>query len=147
MDKKDRKLIHEIALAFGLKSFSKGSGRTRFTTLQKTSKTIQFDDEVFDRVRGKLIRRFYPRMDRKSRSGGTNTLGRSEGSGMSRADFSYRDGEVVGGAAPEIGSDNRGRAMLERMGWSTGNALGALDNKGILQPIVHVVRSSRAGLG
>lgn len=147
MDKRDRKVIHEIASSFGLKSLSKGSGRSRFTTLQKTSKTIDFDNDLFIRIRGRVERRFYPRMDRKSaptkgparRSGG--------GSGTVKADFGYKHGEVVGGTAPELAADNRGRAMLEKMGWTNGNALGSVNNKGILQPIAHVVRNSRAGLG
>ena len=38
--------------------------------------------------------------------------------------------------------------MLEKMGWSKGMVLGALGNeRGILQPIEHVVKNSRAGLG
>lgn len=60
---------------------------------------------------------------------------------------SYRDGEVVGHMAPELGIENKGRAMLEKMGWSTGTALGALNNKGIMQPVVHVVKTTKAGLG
>jgi hypothetical protein len=32
------------------------------------------------------------------------------------------------------------------MGWSKGMGLGALDNKGILQPITHTVKMSKAGL-
>ena len=65
--------------------------------------------------------------------------------GMAAA--SYRDGDVVGAAAPEIGVENKGRAMLEKMGWSSGTALGALNNKGILQPVAHIVKNSKAGLG
>lgn len=57
------------------------------------------------------------------------------------------EGDVVGASAPEIGVGNRGRAMLEKMGWSTGTALGASNNKGILQPVAHVVKNSRTGLG
>jgi hypothetical protein len=57
------------------------------------------------------------------------------------------DGDVVGASAPEIGVENRGRAMLEKMGWSTGTALGATNNKGILLPVAHVVKNSKAGLG
>jgi hypothetical protein len=60
---------------------------------------------------------------------------------------SYMDGDVVGGTAPEIGVENRGRAMLEKMGWSSGTALGAINNKGILLPVAHVVKNSRTGLG
>ena len=59
----------------------------------------------------------------------------------------YRDGEVVGATAPELGAENRGRAMLERMGWSSGTALGALDNKGLLLPLSHIVKKTRTGLG
>jgi len=59
----------------------------------------------------------------------------------------YMDGDVVGASAPEIGAENKGRAMLERMGWSRGTALGALNNKGILQPVKHVVKNTKAGLG
>lgn len=60
---------------------------------------------------------------------------------------SYRDGDVVGAAAPEIGHDNKGRAMLEKMGWRSGTALGSENNKGIMLPVPHIVKNSKAGLG
>ena len=60
---------------------------------------------------------------------------------------SYRDGEVVGAGAPELSAENRGRTMLEKMGWSSGTPLGALNNKGLLQPISHIVKNTRTGLG
>jgi len=59
----------------------------------------------------------------------------------------FRDGEIVGAAAPELGTENKGRQMLEKMGWSSGTALGALNNKGILQPVATVIKTSKAGLG
>jgi hypothetical protein len=31
-----------------------------------------------------------------------------------------KEGTIVGASAPEIGAGNKGRAMLERMGWSAG---------------------------
>jgi G-patch protein len=40
----------------------------------------------------------------------------------------------------------KAKAMMEKMGWSSGQALGT-SNKGIVEPIQHVVRYSRAGLG
>lgn len=145
MDKSERKVIHEIASVFGLKSLSKGSGKKRFPTLQKTSKTVDFDDEVFNRLRRKLERSFFPRMDRKTTRSGIVRRGKGRGSGIGDA-FSYRHGDVVGGTAPEIGAENRGHAMLSKMGWKLGEQLGG-NNKGILTPIAHIVRSSRAGLG
>lgn len=36
--------------------------------------------------------------------------------------------------------------MLEKMGWSSGTALGA-DNKGILQPVTQTMKRNKAGLG
>jgi hypothetical protein len=71
----------------------------------------------------------------------------AHGGGFGRTAVSYQDGDVVGGSAPELGAENRGRAMLEKMGWSKGTALGALNNKGILQPVSHVVKTTKAGLG
>ena len=72
---------------------------------------------------------------------------KARGGGFNNAAVSYRDGEIVGAAAPELGQENKGRAMLEKMGWSTGTALGALNNKGIMQPLAHVVKTTKAGLG
>jgi hypothetical protein len=62
---------------------------------------------------------------------------------------SYRDGEVIGADAPELGTlkKNKGRNMLEKMGWSSGMGLGTVDNKGILEPLQQIAKSSRAGLG
>lgn len=58
----------------------------------------------------------------------------------------YKDGDIVGASAPELGPENKGRALLEKMGWSKGMALGAHDNKGILHPISHTVKTNKAGL-
>ncbi|KAI9845870.1 MAG: hypothetical protein M1838_001525 [Thelocarpon superellum] len=145
MDKKDRKIVHEIANAFNLKSKSTGAGRGRFPTLLKTARSAKYDENAIGDLDARLRqRRFFPRMDKTGRKG--LAVPNRNGGGRNAA-VSYRDGEVVGAAAPELGVDNRGRAMLEKMGWSTGTALGALDNKGILQPVTHVVKISKAGLG
>lgn len=77
----------------------------------------------------------------------TSAPKRSGRGGFANGAVSYRDGDIVGGSAPELGSENKGRAMLEKMGWSTGTALGAVNNKGILEPVSHVVKTTKAGLG
>lgn len=142
MDKKDRKLVHEFAMAFNLKSKSVGSGKQRFPILTRTSRTFPYTESAFVAAESRLGRRFLPRPDvkGKGKAGG----GRPRG-GMGATN--YRDGDVVGGSAPELGAENKGRAMLEKMGWSSGTGLGALNNKGILQPVIHVVKTSKAGLG
>ncbi|TVY43855.1 Protein SQS1 [Lachnellula occidentalis] len=142
MAKADRKVVHELGTAFSLKSKSVGSGKSRAPILTRTSRTPRYLESNFDAVEARLSRRYLPRMD----VGHKQRVQRAPRGGNS-AGVSYKDGDVVGASAPELGVENRGRAMLEKMGWSTGTALGALNNKGILQPVSHVVKTSKAGLG
>jgi hypothetical protein len=146
MDKADRKMVHEFAQAFNLKSKSVGSGNKRFPVLYRTKNTSVFVEGKFAAVEARLSRRFMSRMDVGGKKFGGQRPARGGGGGFG-GDVSYRDGDVVGASAPELGAENRGRAMLEKMGWSTGTALGALNNKGILQPVSHVVKTTKAGLG
>ena len=148
MDKYYRKIVHDIANAFNLKSKSAGKGNTRFPVVYRTQRTMVYSETTFRRFEGKLSR-FLPRSDVKGK--------RPTGRGVPRGNFGgggggggaggYRDGDIVGGSAKELGIENRGRAMLEKMGWSSGTALGALNNKGILEPVSHVVKTTKAGLG
>lgn len=148
MDKQRRKLVHNVSNDLFLKSKSRGDGRTRFPVIHKTARTNTFApntithfDEFFSQ--SKVIARAGHIWDRrKARKSAVGSSGRFNSSAVS-----YADGEVVGARAPEIGEGNKGRAMLEKMGWSTGTALGAGGNKGILQPVAHVVKNSRMGLG
>lgn len=48
--------------------------------------------------------------------------------------------------APEIDINNKGRAMLMKMGWTSGTGLGAVDNKGILHPVAPVIKTTKSGL-
>ncbi|GKT39927.1 protein SQS1 [Colletotrichum spaethianum] len=108
-------------------------------------RTAKFADETFDMAIARVGRKYFPRNDTAVRAAVQRQSARRGGGG--HAGVLYRDGEVVGGSAPELGQENKGRAMLEKMGWSSGTALGALNNKGILQPVAHVVKRSKAGLG
>jgi hypothetical protein len=142
MEKRDRIVVHEIANAFNLKSKSVGAERKRFPVLYRTHRTSVFNENTFNTVERRISRRFFPRMDVK----GKGPMPRSS-RGFSSSAGGYKDGDVVGGSAPELGVENKGRAMLEKMGWSSGTALGAMNNKGILQPVSHVVKTTKAGLG
>lgn len=143
MDKADRKVVHELGQVFYLKTKSIGKGTSRFPILTKTARTPRsFASNTFDAAEARLSRRYLPRMDV-----GNKKRAQRAPRGGNNAGVSYRDGDVVGGSAPELGAENIGRAMLEKMGWSNGTALGALNNKGILQPVSHVVKTTKAGLG
>jgi hypothetical protein len=134
MEAKWRALIHQKVNKLGLNSKSRGDGHNRFTVLSKTSRTREYDEESFDLFfDGKRAPRSF--LHGPLRQGPKG-----------RAIVSYKDGDTVGASAPELGNENKGHALMVKMGWSKGMALGALDNKGILQPIAHVVKTSKAGL-
>lgn len=126
-----------------MKSLSRGSGDQRHPCLTKTLRSRSFNEDAFSALESRFTTRFIPHMDKVKGSRLTTKRGR----GPPATSAAYRDGEVVGAAAPELGSENRGRAMLEKMGWSSGTALGAQNNKGLLLPIRHTVKNTRTGLG
>lgn len=142
MTKQRRKLVHELANTLNLKSQSRGNGPARFPILHKTSRTPGYTPKTISKVDEILSGRKINR--RMFKSWGSDA---PKSFKAKRAAVSYMDGDVVGASAPEIGTENRGRAMLEKMGWSTGTALGATNNKGILLPVAQVVKNTRAGLG
>lgn len=144
MDNHARKVIHELANKFNIKSKSTGAGHQRRPTLYRTLRTFKYSQDAFDLAISRIGRKYFPRKDRVINGGLPRKAGRQGGG---HADISYRDGEVVGGSAPELGEENKGRAMLEKMGWSSGTALGAMTNKGILQPVEQKVKRGKAGLG
>lgn len=146
MAQKERKTVHEIANIFKLKSKSIGAGKSRFPVLYRTARTMQYDEQALTKIDMAMSsKRFLPRQGVAPKRGAPR--GKARG-GFSSAGIVYRDGEVVGAAAPELGQDNKGRAMLEKMGWSTGTTLGALNNtRGIAQPVTQVVKTGKAGLG
>ncbi|KIW00944.1 uncharacterized protein PV09_07683 [Verruconis gallopava] len=144
MDKRRRKMVHEIAAEFNIKTKSVGSGDSRYTKLIRTKSTTRFVENRFVARARKINMGFFPRLDAQAR---VNRSSRPSASGANSSAVRYRDGDIVGGTAPEIGVKNKGRLLLEKMGWESGMALGSHDNKGILEPIMHVVKNTKIGLG
>lgn len=146
MDAPARKVIHEMAHRFSLTSKSTGSGDQRHPVLHRKKATLRYTEFQFEQVFAQAGRRYFPRLDKKAL--GRSAEGQRGNSGrVNHAAVNVRHGDIVGGGAPEIGGTNKGRTILEKMGWSGGMALGAEDNKGMTEPIGHVVRRSKAGLG
>ncbi|PHH78543.1 hypothetical protein CDD83_3973 [Cordyceps sp. RAO-2017] len=141
MDHHARKLIHELANQFKVTSKSTGTAKQRRPTLYRTKRTLPYDETYFEQILTRIRRRFLPRTDVK----GKNTLHR-KGAHQHYKTASYQDGDIIGAAAPELGTENRGRALLEKLGWCSGTALGAAHNKGILQPVSHIMKRSKTGL-
>lgn len=153
MDKQGRMLVHEIANKFNIKTQSTGKGDQRRPVLYRTQRTVKYNKSQWNMAE-KDVANAALKVTRKIhyfRPGGSGSSrgGRPSGGGgrSSHSAVSYREGEIVGASIPELGQDNKGRAMLEKMGWAKGMGLGTLENKGILEPVAQVVKTSKAGLG
>jgi hypothetical protein len=86
MEKRMRKLVHDLAGAFNLTSKSEGNGKARFTTLTRTTMSgVRVDERKLARILGK------PKPD----GGGGGGKGKGKAVGKIRP----RDGEVVGGVS------------------------------------------------
>ncbi|KAK3690053.1 hypothetical protein B0T22DRAFT_536826 [Podospora appendiculata] len=157
LDKQARKILHELASKFKIKSQSTGSGDNRRPVLYRTKHTSRYAQSAImevtsqvDAAAVRIHRRYFHRIDTKFNSPFPKAPGAGGGGGRraggSKA-VTYQDGEIAGASAPQLGQENKGHAMMEKMGWSKGMALGSIENKGILVPVVQVVKRSKAGLG
>ncbi|KAK8069274.1 G-patch domain-containing protein [Apiospora phragmitis] len=149
LDKHSRRCIHQVASKLKIKSQSAGKGVGRYPVLYRTKGTVSYDERGFTSATRYLRQSYYPRVDIDEEVVKEYKALRRKDPNVKRghAATSYREGEVVGQHASELASDNKGRMLLEKMGWSKGMALGTTDNKGIMVPIVHVVKKTKAGLG
>lgn len=155
MVKPIRRAAHIVSQIYGLKSASQGSGKKRYITFYKTQRSVvpdaDFVDETLFRARrslgfnSKFRDALLPEsaMVPGSKLSARSSRGKSGASGGSR----LRDGDLVGADAPEISLENRGRQMLERLGWSSGSGLGAVGNQGMNIPLFAKIKISKVGLG
>lgn len=140
LDPHGNNVILKMSHHFNLKGYREGAGKGTYVIVQKTRGTERYSPD-YNRVHQLLRQRpvFY-RVD-VNRPGKTNTE-----RVKTKAKFHAKEGEVVGQDAPVIGSDNIGRKMLEKLGWSSGEGLGARGNKGIAEPLMARVKKSKSGL-
>ncbi|KZP26541.1 hypothetical protein FIBSPDRAFT_928685 [Athelia psychrophila] len=134
MEKESRKQVHELAIAFNLKSASKGKGSGRYTTLSKTTRSGMGINE------GK-IRRIVKRGGGGSFMSPVFAGGAGRGGGTAPR---HKEGDEVGKAAPKIGQSNLGFKMLALMGWSEGERIGT---SGLDAPLTAVIKNTKLGLG
>lgn len=147
MDKHDRKSLHEIASVLNLKSKSTGAGKNRAPVLYKTSRTPEYTDATFKRITTAANKGFLKNSafkGKKPKGGPMQRGGKGRGADMSSTGLKH--GDVVGGGAKEIGRENFGHRLMEKMGWQTGTALGK-DGSGMLTPVEQIMRTGRSGLG
>jgi len=143
-DKETRKNVHELALAFNLKSVSKGKGNARYVTVIKTTRTAP--GRVDERKVARIVRRAGSAGARGNDffSGSDPFRGGRGGGGGKVAVPKQKEGEVVGKAAPKIDATNVGFRLLAMMGWSEGQRIGT---EGLDAPLAAVIKHSKLGLG
>ncbi|KIW87398.1 uncharacterized protein Z519_12034 [Cladophialophora bantiana CBS 173.52] len=155
MDAATRASVHRLAKSLKLQSKSEGKdghGIGRYPILTKGPHTPRYTiDTVWEIDALMSLGKFFPRTRisayEKRGTPRSSTAKPRRGGGGAASGATYMNGDIVGASAPEIGADNKGRAMLEKMGWVEGVGLGAIGNKGSLEAIKHVVKTTRAGLG
>ncbi|KAL0634445.1 squalene synthetase-like protein [Maublancomyces gigas] len=59
----------------------------------------------------------------------------------------WRDGDIVGNEAFELPKANKGRLMMEKMGYKEGTTLGTNGDRGLTEPVKVEVRLGKRGLG
>ena len=133
-----RKIVHTLAHAYNFGSKSQGSGKKRYTTLFKTSTT---STTTLDEHKINAILKRTTWIGPNERSGAKWDITTPSRRGVKK----HKDGDVVGGDAEEIASDNRGRVMLEKLGWRTGMGLG-VEGEGMKLPVFAVVKAGKSGL-
>jgi hypothetical protein len=145
MAKNDRKELHEIAVVLKLTSKSIGTGKDRFPVLTKTSRT-HYTPEILNRAIDASAKGFLGHGSKTARKLSRQTAKAAKGGSGSTAAAQLRNGEVVGAGAAELGKENFGHRLMEKMGWSKGMALGK-GGEGRLEPVEQKVRLGTAGLG
>ncbi|KAK8865942.1 hypothetical protein IAR55_001091 [Kwoniella newhampshirensis] len=145
MDKEGRKKVHLLAECYGLKSKSRGSGKTRFTVLIK----LQRSGTLIDKVRRERLLtaapqsggQFYKTLFARGGGGG----GKGKGRAPPGPSVRHKDGDLVGEGAEKIGMENIGHKLLSKMGWAEGDRIGRTG--GLDAPIVAIVKNTKMGLG
>ena len=152
MDSHIRAGVHRLAKSLKLNSRSEGKegrGVGRYPVLTKTEHTPQYTISNVWQIDALMeSKKFFPKHTLKSfkapKTG--KVFGKTRGGGGG-ADAGLKNGDIVGAWAPELSADNKGRAMLEKMGWTSGMGIGAVGNEGSLEAPRQIVKTNKAGLG
>lgn len=147
LDPHGNKTVVKFAKLYNMKTKKSGRGKRQHIIIQKVKKTNSYVPNYnlinqLTKQRPIFMRIDVSRINDNSWNGKLITERVT-----AKGKYHVTEGELVGENAPEIGKDNIGRRMLEKLGWSTGEGLGAHGNKGISEPVLAVVKKSKKGLG
>lgn len=145
LDPHGNKVVMKFAFLYNMKSRKFGKGRQQHVVAVKNKRTFHSLPDyhsvgllckqrpIFNRTDQKR-----PRVEIEAEEAKSSRRGKP-----SKAHV--KEGDIVGADAPEIATDNIGRRLLEKLGWKSGQGLGA-DNRGIPEPVIAKVKKTKLGL-
>lgn len=147
LDGHGNKTLNKLANNYNMKCIKcGGNGLSMYIKVAKTKKTFRYVPDY--QLIGYILKQrpVFRRADVKPRTK-EEIADTDESSRRGPKSNAYvKEGDVVGALAPEIAHNNIGRKMLEMLGWSRGEGLGAMGNKGISTPVLATVKKSKTGL-
>ncbi|CAI4035897.1 hypothetical protein SMKI_14G1060 [Saccharomyces mikatae IFO 1815] len=143
LDPHGNKTLMKLAKYYNLKSSKIGKANHTSVVVEKIKKT-KWSTPNYNLIDQLLKQRpVFMRIDVKRPREEQTVFERTK---TIRGKFHVKEGEIVGQHAPEIGNENIGRRMLEKLGWKSGEGLGIQGNKGISEPIFAKIKKNRSGL-
>ena len=151
LDPHGNKTINKIAGFFNMKATRCGAGLHTYMKVSKSRKTFHYLPR-YDQIGSVLRQRpIFNRTDQKRpkseiiATDGNAKKDRERQRNKGKT-ASVQEGDIVGSKAPEIGVNNIGRQLLEKLGWVKGEGLGIHGKKGISEPVVAVVKNTKLGI-
>ncbi|ODV87606.1 hypothetical protein CANARDRAFT_186122, partial [[Candida] arabinofermentans NRRL YB-2248] len=151
LDPHGLKTLKKLADYYNLKSRKFGKGPKSYVVAIKSKRTYMYRPDKPQINRILKQRPIFKRSDvRTTKEEALQLKNKRKKSAKELAEkgdkYKYKEGELVAAFAPEIGAGNIGRKLLEKMGWATGEALGAEGNKGIIEPIQAKMKMTKIGI-
>lgn len=148
LDGHGNKTLSKLAKHYNMKCIRcGGNGLLMYMKIAKVRKTFHYLPD-YNQINYIMRQRpVFKRSDVKTRT--KEEIQESDGKRTRNGpknDAYVKEGDIVGGKAPEIGANNIGRKLLEKLGWVKGEGLGAHGNKGISEPLLATVKKSKTGL-
>ncbi|RDW27851.1 protein SQS1 [Yarrowia lipolytica] len=143
-----RSVLKKLSACYHLKPDIHGVQKSKHVSMLRTSRTSCHNNNYIQKFHDKFPKKFklVIRNAKYSTEQYLYETKHQKGSKRSAVRVHNREGEIVGHEAPAIDDSNIGRLLLQKMGWTTGEGLGA-QSRGISEPIIAKVKISKRGIG
>lgn len=143
-----RSVLKKLSACYHLKPDIHGVQKSKHISMLRTARTSCHNNNYISKFHDKFPKKFklVIRNAKYSTEQYLYETKHQKGSKRSAVRVHNREGEIVGHEAPAIDDSNIGRLLLQKMGWTSGEGLGA-QSRGISEPIIAKVKISKRGIG